>query len=214
MKFSLFSLCLGLAMLIQFCEATPSQRMASQPTHLASARLQIPNDGGFKARFHQKRFLKALPTPIILEGNMTLWQNHGLIWETISPFPNTLLITKEGVFLMNNGKKKPMMKNGHTSDEKILTLFSHFLTGDLSSIEGFTFSPSSTAKNQEIIPLPPLSSFLTKIQLKMTDKGQPCQIILYRPNGDKDEINISHQKIYNKNEINQALSVEHRSLLR
>lgn len=173
--------------------------------------LKIPEGSVLTAHFRQERFLKALPTPLVQEGKMMIWQGHGVLWETYSPFPNTLLFTKKGIFTLNNGQKKSLTgkQDKKPHEDKILSLLSHLLTGDFQEIEGFKTSPSSSATRQELIALPPLSAFLSKVDVTLSKEGHLSKLIVIRANGDRNEIHFSHHKVGSA----QKLTNDQRSFL-
>ena len=50
-----------------------------------------------KADFSQFRSLSTLPKPMTSTGQLVLWQGKGILWETKTPFPNMILINKNGL---------------------------------------------------------------------------------------------------------------------
>src|SRR5262249_20753147 len=97
----------------------------------------LPAGSVLEANFIQHRHLTGIPKSIESKGHMVLWDGKGLIWSTSSPFPNTILITKKGLYQLENQSKIPMLKAG--SENAIFDVMAGiFNIKDVKDLKGFT----------------------------------------------------------------------------
>jgi hypothetical protein len=149
-----------------------------------------------EACFTQQRHLSMIPKAIKSEGRMILWQGHGLIWSTSTPFPNTILISKSGLFQIEDGIKTPMVKAG--GDSAMFDVMAGiFNISDESSLKGFTVEKLPSGDSIKKLRLIPQHSQVQQFIQSIVLEGnvQITHVTIYRPNGDRDEIEIKSHSI-------------------
>lgn len=155
-------------------------------------RSAIPPAGSvLEAHFTQFRHLNGIPKPIKSEGDVILWHGRGLIWKTLSPFPNTLLITKKGLYQLENQIKTPLLKAG--GDSALFNVMAEIFTmNDESQIKGFTVEKLPLSNNNWRIKLLPQYEQVKNFIQSITVEGNVhiTRMTITRPNGDHDEIDI------------------------
>jgi hypothetical protein len=194
---------------------TPELSMADQNSHIKILLTNIPINGLLKANFTQKRYMKDIQNPIISKGEILLWNGKGLIWDTKSPFPTSLLMAKSGLYQLEGERKIPLMQgqaNGY--EGMLLDTITKVLNGSFSEIKEFDVRPlpSSISGKWKVDILPPeriqkfISSLLIEGDLFIS------HIIIYRPNGDHDYIIINNQKVFEPSSLDRILPSKTRDL--
>ena len=174
----------------------------------------IPDSHILKVSFTQQRHLKDIPKPILSKGELLLWNGKGLIWRTETPFPNVILITKKGLYQIEDGKKISMMKSGQTGHEDaIFGMLSKVLGGTFSELKVFkmTSLPSSDGK-WRVSLMPALASFqgfLSSIEVEGDE--YISHVIIHRSNGDRDEIFMKNHTLFGDKDRDKALALEEKT---
>lgn len=156
----------------------------------------LPPGSILEAKFTQYRHLIGIPKPIQSNGTMLLWQGKGLIWATNSPFPNSILITKMGLYQLEDRVKTPIIKTG--GDNAIFDVMAGiFNMNDIAAIKGFIFEnmPSNNGNWRfRLIPeYPQIKGFIQFIMVE--GNLHITHMTISRPNGDHDEIDITDHVI-------------------
>jgi len=166
-----------------------------------------------KADFSQFRSLSTLPKPMTSTGQLVLWQGKGILWETKTPFPNMILINKNGLFQINEGK--PMRMGQTNQTDIIFGVVSKIIEGSfLTGLNGFIIdetlpNSSSNTWRVKLIPThPQLKKILKHILVEGADVIQCIEIM--RLNGDKDQIRFSKHKTHDKSDIDILLEQKYR----
>lgn len=160
------------------------------PVSFAQEMLEkIPAGKVLSMTFIQQRHLSALPTPLISRGTLKLLPKIGLIWETTTPFPNTLIINQKGIFQLSDGNLNPLSKA--LQNNMIFDLLSKILEGsfqeDLKAFETKTITPK---KGQWAVQLLPKMSHLKDMLVAIDIHGDThvSLVVIHRAQGDYDEI--------------------------
>jgi hypothetical protein len=158
----------------------------------------IPMHHVLKATFTQQRYLKDIPRPIQSKGELLLWNGKGVLWKTQEPFPNTILLTTKGLFQGEKGQRISLM--GATQGGQESTLFemlSKILSGSFSELTAFTISSSPSSHGKWKLTLTPTQSSLKEFIASIETEGDQyiSHLIIYRTNGDRDDILIKNQTI-------------------
>lgn len=173
----------------------------------------IPEGHVLKVQFTQQRNLKDLPKPIQSNGDLTLWNGKGLLWRITEPFLTMTLITKEGIYQIEDGQKIPMAQVGQ--EESIFEMLSKLIHGSISEVKGFSISSLPSPHGKWRMRLSPLSTslqgFLSFIEIEGGE--YISQIIIHRANGDKDEISLKSHRVIDVKDVNHVLSVDEKRLL-
>lgn len=175
----------------------------------------LPKGGVLKAKFTQKRYLSGIPQPIKSTGDIILWNGKGLLWNTVEPFANTILLTAQGIFQVENGQKTSLTANqGNHNQKVLLDLISHILNGSFEDIEQFKAEPlAALAPSQwKVRLLPPqnIKSFISSI---IVEGGSYITgITINRSNADKDEITLTQHTLINSQDVNKVINAPMRRL--
>lgn len=145
----------------------------------------------FEAQFIQKRHLQGLPKPIESKGSLILWENRGILWSTLTPFPCSILITTAGVYQLEEGVKVPLVKAGG-NNIVFETMAGIFVMKDENNIKGFTVDTLPPVAGKRTLRLTPDNPHVKNAIASITLQGnkQIEVITIVRPNGDHDEITI------------------------
>ncbi len=157
---------------------------------------KVPENNALVTSFTQTRHLKSIPTPLISTGTLKLRPQKGLIWTTVHPFPNTFLISKAGLYQIEDGKPQALEKA--SQNNVIFKTLSAILAGDfLKGLEGFdvTLLPENNSRwHVKLTPQnPQLKSFIKALSIQGHEQVQ--KVTIYRANGDYDDIVFTKHKI-------------------
>jgi len=171
----------------------------------------IPVDHILKVSFTQKRYLTDIPKPIISAGHLLLWSGKGLIWRTEDPFPVATLITRNGLYQLEESQKVPVGQHG--PEGAIFEMMSKILSGSFSELKEFimtSLQPEHGKWKVRLVPtLPSLQSLISSIEVEGDE--YISDIIIYRSNGDRDEIFMKNHRILGNQEKDKAMSLEERA---
>jgi hypothetical protein len=169
----------------------------------ADKQITIPSESVLEAQFSQSRHLGMIPKAIVSEGHLTLWEGHGLIWDTQTPFPNTILITKKGLYQLENEVKTPMVKGGDSAMFDVMAGI--FNMKDAKDLKGFEVEHLNSADGHRRLLLKPqnhqVKNFIQSILLE--GSTHITHVTISRPNGDRDEITIKGHLI--KEDVTQQM---------
>lgn len=156
-----------------------------------------------EADFAQHRYIDKIPFPVESKGHLILWEGHGLVWSTSEPFPDTLLMTRNGLYRIEEGRKTLDVKTGGDAMFGIMTAL--FDGRDKRKIEGFDARPLADNEGKRRISLTPLHPQILNFIRAIIVEGNTyvSRVTLIRPNGDRDEIEITGHSV--KNEASRQL---------
>lgn len=156
----------------------------------------LPPGSVLEADFIQQRHLNQIPKPIESKGHMILWDGKGLVWSTSTPFPNTLLITQKGLYQLEGSLKTPMVKAGGDSS-LFNVMVGIFNMKNTKTVRGFTIKNLPPKDGKWRISLIPQHSQVQNFIQSITMEGNVhiMHITISRPNGDRDEIEITGHAI-------------------
>ncbi len=151
----------------------------------------LPPGGLLTANFVQYRHLNGIPKPIKSEGHMILWDGKGLLWSIAAPFPHAILITKTGLYQVENKIKTTLVKAGDNSMFDVMAGIFNMQEGR--EIKGFTIEDVSASHNPWKIRLTPQHARVKSFIKSITVEGHAhiTHITISRPSGDRDEIDVS-----------------------
>lgn len=169
----------------------------------------IPEFHILKVSFTQQRHLADIPKPIMSKGELLLWNGKGLIWRTDTPFPNVVLITKKGLYQIEDNKKFSMRKPGQMGQEDaIFGMISKVLGGSFSELKVFTMEPLPPLNDKWRVSLKPtlasFQGFLSSIEVEGNE--YISHVCITRSNGDKDDIFMENHTLFGGQDIDKALS--------
>lgn len=157
----------------------------------------LPAGSILEANFTQYRHLNSIPKPITSQGHLILWDGKGLVWSTYSPFPNSILITKKGLYQLQGDTKTAMVKAG--GDNAMLDIMTGiFNLKDQGQFKGFAIENLLSKEGKWRIRLIPqygqVQNFISSIVVE--GDTHITHITISRPNGDHDEIDIKDHAIH------------------
>ncbi len=154
-----------------------AKRMASRPLVTAS--------------FTQTKRVAKLNKTFVSRGRMIFDASRGLVWETKSPFPGTLLMTKDAIKQKTAGGKTSVLASGDNDTfKRFAGVMQAVFSGDLESIEKeFDIFYLSPAAGSWIIGLKPRDKTLASVVGGLALKGADglAGISLIETSGDKVE---------------------------
>jgi hypothetical protein len=169
-----------------------------------SAIIIIQSGEVLRADFEQSRYLAALPTPIKSNGYIELWGSKGLIWHTAQPFTNSLIISKQGIFKIDEKQQKVTLASAQMpKDNRIFECISKVLAGSFAeNLQDFDVTDLPSDKGWKV-KLTPSNVHIKKIiaYIEVSGKKFIDKIILYRPNHDYEVIILHNHQIKAANEL-------------
>jgi hypothetical protein len=177
--------------------------------HIKTTLANLPRGGLLKAEFTQKRYMQAIAKPIVSQGQILLWDGKGLIWDTKSPFPSSILMTQGGLFSLDLGQKKSLMQGQQKhQEEALMNVMSKLLNGSFDDIDGFTSKSMNASKQGQwsvtLTPPDAIAKFISSIQVH--GSKHIAQLTIYRANGDRDEISLHNHKVFDSSKVSQGLT--------
>ncbi|MBX2810119.1 MAG: outer membrane lipoprotein carrier protein LolA [Cellvibrionaceae bacterium] len=169
----------------------------------------LPDTCLFTGDFSQKKQLKGLPAPLTSSGNFLFFCDHGLIWNSLSPFSETLIYTDNNIhYQFDSGGLHALAGNSHRALAKILI---GLMESDHRYIEkNFNIASKSNRNSENIIQLTPKKKFLKKaishITLESAFNKNKLLFSIHQHTNESTEIVISNvNKIISadKTDVNQ-----------
>ena len=119
------------------CIAVPSQA-ADDPALLRTIQSQLADDMVVRGDFTQTRQLAGIKKPLIANGTFVVEKTRGVLWRTLTPFPQTMRVT-QGEILQKDGDRVLMVLRAdqepavNAISRALFSLFS----GDISGLAEF-----------------------------------------------------------------------------
>jgi outer membrane lipoprotein-sorting protein len=121
---------------------------------LTQIRARLPQTEIVQGHFSQEKQLKFLSKPLVSQGEFVFWQNHGVLWKTLSPVASTLLINNSRL-LSSQGEQAIPASFGR--------IFPALLGGDWTQLQAdFNLSATLQAQSWQI-ELRPKAPLLAKV---------------------------------------------------
>lgn len=181
--------------------------MACADISLDSICASMTQQGILSSDFTQTKTIKGIPVPLTSTGTLVVDASHGIVWQTKTPFPTTLLLSQKGIFQVDKGQKKNLVKG---KDKGVMAILSKVLQGQFNKITEFKVGvkDGSTADqwNLNLTALGGIAKIIKTIDIQ--GDRYVRQITIYRVNGDKDQI------VLKNHQLNPTLSNTVSSLLK
>ena len=143
-----------------------------------------------RGEFEQQKKLPVFANPFISTGRFVSVRDHGLIWETITPAPSTLIMTPGRVVQKMNDREQQFQASG-TGYDGLGVLLPALLDGDMEALEAyFSVAVNGDTSNWsfELEPKSPeLSSMIKTVSVHGTE-GQLQKVTMSGPDGDLTRI--------------------------
>ena len=163
-----------------------------------------------KAEFTKVRKLKILSRPFTTSGKILFLPEKGLVWQTLKPIEDTLLIGLKGVSQIKKDNPKPVkIKNPVVKSAS--TVFITVLSLDLDRIKTiFTIQEGLATKDNKSYTLIPKDETLKKVikHIELSGKVRVEKIHIQELSGDSTSVTLENEQ-FDK----AALSSSERQLL-
>lgn len=195
------SLLLLLSMLQTSVAATHQQTLFEHPAtaqQLSQLKSQLAIKLPIRGDFTQSRYLKVLSKPLISQGKFIFAQQHGMVWQQVSPFRNSLVMTKTALYSQDSQQQWQKTEiNQAGAGAQIAQLLPNvikaLLSGNITAMQQsfkLYIQPNTTGQWQlGLVPKDPLLAKAFK-QLILTGKQQLQQLIIISPQQDKTVIDF------------------------
>ena len=151
-----------------------------------------------RGNFQQDRRLVGFAKPLKSEGTFALLPGKGLIWQTRSPFPNTVVVSPEGLLVQSDGKEAMHMSTAQMPGlGRLYDVLSGAVSGDLRALEkAFTVRRTDTPDGWQLVLTPLKANDLAGSQitsLTVTGRRFVDAIKIDKDGGDVDFITFVDQ---------------------
>jgi len=159
-----------------------------------------------KGNFIQEKFLKSFNRSLISSGNFIIATEQGMVWETLKPFPSTMILGKDFIIQSRpDGRKSVLSAQGNETFTQMADVISSVFSGQIQKLlENFEvyFLGSISSWNMGLLPRDSiLASFVAKIA--MSGDTAIRSIRMFEENGDiitYTMSNPSYPAVLNENE--------------
>jgi len=149
-----------------------------------------------KAEFEKIRKLKILSKPFITTGKILFKPEKGLVWQTLEPIEDTLLIGFDGISQLKKDDPEPV-KIGNPVVKSASEVFITILSLDLEKIKKIFEIKEKTASSQgKVYTLTPKDETLKKVikLIEMSGKERVERIYIEEHSGDSTLVNLSKEQ--------------------
>ena len=140
-----------------------------------------------KGNFEQEKHLNRLNRSLLSSGNFIIATKKGMVWETLKPFPSTMIMGNDFIMqLRPDGRKSVLSAQGNETFTQMADVISMVFSGQSQGLlKNFEVYFSGSVSNWNMGLLPKNSVFATFI-LKITMGGGSAigSIRLFEPGGD------------------------------
>ncbi|MFK0573815.1 outer membrane lipoprotein carrier protein LolA [Endozoicomonas sp.] len=144
----------------------------------------------FQGEFEQHKKMPFFANAFISTGRFLSIRDRGLIWETQTPAPSTLVMTPGKVIQKTNGREQTFQASG-TGYDGLGILLPAFLDGDLELLESyFEVSAQEQPTGWELTLIPrskELKTLISEVKV-LGNSSQLSEISMTGPNGDHTRI--------------------------
>jgi len=140
-----------------------------------------------KGNFVQEKYLSRLDRSLMSSGNFIITAEKGMVWETLQPFPSTMIMGKN--FIMQSrpdGRKSVLSAQGNETFTQMTDVISSVFSGQIQGLlENFEIYFSGSVSNWNMGLIPKNSVFASFV-MKITMSGDVSirSIRLFEQNGD------------------------------
>ena len=194
-----------------------SQAVAEQKNEDLNLLVELlPKHCAFTGDFHQKRFVRSLPAPVISQGSFFFSCQAGLIWHTQSPINESLVYVENGDSFQIRPKQPPQKLKG-----RFHSYLSYFLLNLLAVeidylVENFSIESNldslARADNKEglSIVLRPLSKSIKRAirSIVLTKWNEDTQLSITNTSGETTQVTIENVKEQMKGDLGGCIEVD------
>ncbi|MCL2808783.1 MAG: outer membrane lipoprotein carrier protein LolA [Treponema sp.] len=140
-----------------------------------------------KGSFIQEKYLNRFDRSLNSSGNFIIASEKGMVWETLQPFPSTMIMGRDFILQVRpNGQKSVLSSQGNETFTHMADVMNSLFTGQsIGLLENFEVFYLGSVSNWTMGLLPKdsvLTSFVTKII--MSGDSAIRSIKLFEQNGD------------------------------
>jgi len=149
-----------------------------------------------KGNFEQEKYLNRFDRSLLSSGNFIIAAEQGMVWETLKPFPSTMIMGKN--FIMQtrpDGRKSVLSAQGNETFTQMADVISFIFSGQRQGLlENFEVFFLGSVSNWNIGLLPKNSVFASFVmKIIMSGDSVIRNIKLYEKNGDVITYTLSNQ---------------------
>ena len=151
-----------------------------------------------KGNFVQEKILSRLGRSLKSEGNFIITAKQGMVWETLKPFPSTLVLGKDYLIQSRPGGQKTVLSaEGNETflrlAEVLSAVFSGNAQGLLDNFEVYFYAAGGTSSVWEL-GLSPLDKAIGSFAEKITMSGDDVirSIVISEQSGDITKYSMSN----------------------
>ncbi|MCL2043185.1 MAG: outer membrane lipoprotein carrier protein LolA [Treponema sp.] len=140
-----------------------------------------------KGNFVQEKYLNRFDRSLLSSGNFIIASEQGMVWETLQPFPSTMILGKD--FIMQSrpdGRKSVLSSQGNETFTQMADVISSVFSGQSQGLlENFEiyFFGNVSGWNMGLLPRDSIfASFITRIT--MNGDSAIRNIRIFEKNGD------------------------------
>ncbi len=158
-----------------------------------SARLERPSL--VAGSFEQEKFLIGFPKPLKTQGEYTFWADHGIVWETKSPFNSKMILTPTQLRSVSDYQERSVSSEDNPHLRVLNQLLIGLMQGDVKVIsEHFNIALNETNSLWQML-LMPKDKNIKMVFVKILIEGdkEVKALRFYSPNGDLTVINLKDE---------------------
>jgi len=150
-----------------------------------------------QGNFEQEKTLSRLNRSLKSSGNFIIAEGLGMVWDTVKPFPSTLVLGKDYFIQFRPGGQKTVLSaQGNETFLRMAEVISAVFSGNSQGLlENFKIYYSGGAAAWEL-GLSPLDSAIGSFAEKIVMKGDTAirSILIYEQNGDTIQYVLSNHR--------------------
>jgi hypothetical protein len=140
-----------------------------------------------KGNFVQEKYLNRFDRSLMSSGNFIIATEHGMVWETLQPFPSTMILGRDFILQSRpDGRQSVLSAQGNETFTQMADVISMVFSGQSQGLlENFEVYFLGSVSNWTIGLLPRdsvFASFVTRIT--MSGDSAIRSIRLFEPNSD------------------------------
>jgi len=147
-----------------------------------------------RSQFTQTKRISILQHPLVTQGNLLYSPEHGVYWQTISPFASEVVITPEGYFQRKKGRLVSQIPASASSGAQgYLNAFLLVLSGDFQNLQtlfSLSFLHSNQAWAVGLSPKDQLAKIIESIEISGEFPAVLKLIVIRETNGDLTRIEL------------------------
>ncbi len=160
-----------------------------------SARLERPSL--VAGSFEQEKFLIGFPKPLKTQGVYTFWADHGIVWETKTPFASKMILTPTQLRSISDYQERSVSSEDNPHLRVLNQLLIGLMQGDVKVISEHFNVALKDSNDQWQMLLMPKDKNIKMVFVKILIDGdkEVKTLRFYSPNGDLTVIGLKDQHL-------------------